>query len=95
MQAPDLRARRAVFVLFLITRIVLLSVDVPDSTLLGINVQYGFEFEVQRAAALGLPFYKLHEINRTEDDPKSSQVERQVEYPPLAILWMTAPTWFC
>jgi hypothetical protein len=90
--APDLRARTALLVLFLVTRIVLLSVDAPGSTLLGVNVQYAFE--AQRAALLGLPFYRLHAINRAEEDPQSSQVERQVEYPPLAIFWMTVPTWF-
>jgi hypothetical protein len=84
--------RSVVFALFLLTRIVLLFIDAPESTLLGVDVQYAFE--VQRAAALGLPFYKVHEINRAEDNPGSSQVERQVEYPPLAILWMTVPTWF-
>jgi hypothetical protein len=90
--APDLRTRTALLVLFLVTRIILLSVDAPDSTLLGVNVQYAFE--VQRAALLGLPFYRLHAINRADEDPQSSQVERQVEYPPLAIFWMTVPTWF-
>jgi hypothetical protein len=87
-----LRGRAGVLVLFLITRIVLLSVDAPDSTLLGVNVQYAFE--VQRAEQVGLSFYKVHEINRADENPRSSEVERQVEYPPLAILWMTAPTWF-
>ncbi len=92
MARPEIRGRAAVFLAFLITRLVLLSIAPPQSTLLGVNVQYAFE--VQRAASLGMSFYKVHELNRADEDPKASQAERQVEYPPLAILWMTAPTWF-
>jgi hypothetical protein len=78
--------------LFVVSRLVLLCFDVPDSTLAGVNVTYAFE--VQRAKALGLSFYDLHERNREEAEPSSSPVERLTEYPPLAILWMCAPTWF-
>jgi hypothetical protein len=84
--------RAVVFVLFLISRIVLLSSDVPGSTLLAVNVTYGFE--VQRAAALGVSFYHLHAVNRADDEPNSPEAERQVEYPPLAIAWMCLPNLF-
>jgi hypothetical protein len=89
---PEARRRWAALGLFLISRVVLLSVNAPDSSLLAVDVTYAFE--AQRAAQLGMSLYKVHEINAAEDNLRSSAVERQVEYPPLAILWMTAPTWF-
>src|SRR5262245_909215 len=73
------RWKLVVLAVFLVSRLVLLSIDVPQSTLAGVNVLYGFE--VQRARALGLSFYDLHERNREEEAPSSPAVERQVEYP--------------
>src|SRR5205807_2252979 len=82
----------AVLGLFVVSRLLLVIVDTPGSQVAGVNVVYAFE--MQRAAALGLSFYEMHEQNRLEADSSSTPVERLVEYPPLALVWMAMPTWF-
>ena len=86
------RRKAAVAATFVISRLVVLSIEPPNSTLAGVNVLYAFE--MQRAAALGLPFYEMHARNVEEAAPNSTLDERQVEYPPLALVWMAMPTWF-
>jgi hypothetical protein len=84
--------RHAVLAVFVLSRIVLLSIDTPGSMVMGVNLNYAYEIE--RASRLGLPFYEMHERNRAEAEPTATPVERLVEYPPLALVWMSLPTWF-
>ena len=86
------KAKLAVLLLFVASRVPIALTEPPGSTMAGVNVLYGYE--VERAAALGLSFYELHARNRQDADPSGSPTERLVEYPPLTILWMAMPTWF-
>lgn len=84
--------RLTVFLVFAVSRLVILSSDQRESTLAEVNVRYAVE--AQRAARQGISLYRLHAEDRGLEEPSSLPVERVVEYPPLAILWMKAPTWF-
>jgi hypothetical protein len=84
------RWRLAVVAAFAVSRLILTAVTVPGSTVEGVQVTYAYE--MQRASAIGMPFYAMHAQNRRED--AVSDVEMEVEYPPLALVWMAAPTWF-
>ena len=76
----------AVFLCFVISRLLLVSSHQRGSTLADVNVRYATE--AQRAAAQHVSFYKLHEEARRTEAPLSLPQERAIEYPPLAILWM-------
>ncbi|MEO8596823.1 MAG: hypothetical protein ABI759_26120 [Candidatus Solibacter sp.] len=81
-----------VFLLFLISRLALVTAHQLGSTLATVNVRYAAE--AQRAARQGVSFYRLHEEARRLEDPQSVPEERVIEYPPLAILWMKSTASF-
>ena len=87
-----LGGRLTVFLVFALSRLAIFSSDQRESTLSLVNVRYAVE--AQRAAYRGMSLYQLHEETRRLEDPSSPAAERAVEYPPLAILWMRATTFF-
>jgi hypothetical protein len=94
------RAQAAALVLFLISRLYLLFVFVPDQSDMYLYFQYAWEDEVARAQ--GVPLYRFHTeqfdraqaaaFRRGEGGPMPET--RSIEYPPLTLQSIVGPKAF-